>query len=72
MKIVTVDKTIQVVNKSATHVGELYKVNGGDGIHFRCQGGFADMHSGKFTDFEQCRTDACWVHLPNAELHLNN
>lgn len=72
MKIVATDKTVVVLNKGATEVGELYKVNGSDGVHLRCQGGFVHMQSGKFTDYESCRTDSCWIHLPAAELHLNN
>lgn len=72
MKIVKTDKKISLLKKEDTKVGELYSVHGSDGIWFRCQGGFVHMQSGAFTAYEGCREDACWVHLPDAELHLNN
>jgi hypothetical protein len=72
MKIVKNTREVQAVVKKETHVGELYLVEGGEGVHFRCQGGFVTMSSGSFMDYEKCREDACYVHLPDAELHLNN
>jgi hypothetical protein len=72
MKIIKNEKKITILRKEDTKVGELYAVHGSDGIHFRCQGGFATMDGGAYTNYEQARSDACWVHLPNAELHLNN
>lgn len=72
MKIVKETKTTQLVNKNGTKVGELYAVHDGNSVHLRCQGGFANIESGGFTQYEDIRTDNCWVHLPNAELHLNN
>lgn len=72
MKIVNEGKKVTPIKREETNVGELYAIIDGDGIWFRCQGGFANMSSGAFTNYGGCREDACWVHLPNAELHLNN
>jgi hypothetical protein len=72
MKIIKNEKKITILRKEDTKVGELYAVHGGDGIHLRCQGGFVEMDTGALTEYAACRQDACWVHLANAELHLNN
>lgn len=75
MKIVVLEKP-QVIRltKEETKVGELYILDFSENTpaHFRCQGGFVSMSGGAFTSYEGTRSDTCWVHLPNAELHLNN
>lgn len=71
MKIVVIEKPqAKRLKKEETKAGELYAVVDGDGTHYRCQGGFANMGSGSFTAYEIARDDACWVHLPDAELHI--
>lgn len=72
MKIVDSRKAELPVTKIGTETGELYIVADGESVLLRCQGGFVVMSSGKFSPYAECREDACFVHLPNAELHLNN
>ena len=72
MKIVDLRKAELPVTKDITKVGEVYTVSGPGAAHFRCQGGFVSMESGAYSSYEGCRADACWLHQPKAELHLNN
>lgn len=72
MKIVKTVNKVEAVDKAGTDVGEVYTLIDANTVHFRCQGGFANLASGSYTDYEICRDDACWVHQPRAELHLNN
>lgn len=71
MKIVEKDPIVVYVTKIGTKVGELYAINDGKAINLRCQGGFVNMQSGAYSGYEVVRDDACWIHLPDAELHLN-
>lgn len=72
MKIIKAKKVMEGVAKDDTQCGEVYTLIDADTVHFRCQGGFANLGGGGFTQYEHCREDACWVHQPNAEIHLNN
>lgn len=72
MKIVNLKKAEMPGTKEETKVGEVYTVAGSGAAHFRCHGGFVSMENGAYVTYEDCRADACWVHQPKAELHLNN
>lgn len=72
MKIILADKTEKQCTKHGTVVGELYQIHGGGSVLFRCQGGFANMASGEFSDFVDCTESVTFVHLSEARLHLND
>jgi hypothetical protein len=76
MKIVKSAIKVMAVDKDGTKVGEVYTLIDASidkpAVHFRCQGGFVNLASGSYSPYESCREDACWIHQPTAELHLNN
>lgn len=72
MKVILSDKTDRETTKLGTIVGELYQLKGSSSVLFRCQGGFVNMASGEFSDYENCTASVTFVHLPEARLHLND
>lgn len=69
MKIETVGPHIEIP-KETTEVGHVYVFKDNNEPYLRCQGGFANLATGAFTNYPDARGEAMWLPKPDAVLVL--